>query len=165
MGTSIRDVMTERPRAVTRQTTLSEVAEVMGAEDVGAIPVVDGDRLVGIVTDRDIVVRAVARGADPSATTVADVVTESLVTVSPEHDLADALKLMAQHQVRRLPVTDREDRLVGVVSQADVALQMKEKTAGELLEDISRPNSGPRVLGSHTQEPVRDEEDAPDTTR
>jgi CBS domain-containing protein len=165
MGTSIRDVMTERPRAVTRQTTLSEVAEVMGAEDVGAIPVVEGDRLVGIVTDRDIVVRAVARGSDPSSTTVADVVTESLVTVSPEHDLADALKLMAQHQVRRLPVTDREDRLVGVVSQADVALQVKEKTTGELLEDISRPSSGPRVLGSQTQEPIRDEEDAPDTTR
>ena len=165
MGTSIRDVMTERPRAVTRETTLSEVAEVMGSEDVGAIPVVDGDRLVGLVTDRDIVVRAVARGSDPSSTTVADVVTDNLITVSPEHDLADALKLMAQHQVRRLPVTDREDRLVGVVSQADVALGVKEKTAGELLEDISRPKSGPRVLGSSAEEPSRRDEDAPDTTR
>jgi CBS domain-containing protein len=150
--------MTERPRAVTPQTTLTEVAELMGDEDVGAIPIVDGDRLVGMVTDRDIVVRAVARGSDPRSTTVAQVATENLVTLSPEHDLADALKLMAQHQVRRLPVTDRDDRLVGVVSQADVALEAKEKTAGELLEDISRPKSGARVSGSTAQQSSYDEE-------
>jgi CBS domain-containing protein len=151
MATSIRDVMTDRPRAVTPQTTLTEVAEVMDSEDVGAIPIVDGDRLVGMVTDRDIVVRAVARGSDPRSTTAAAVATEEIVTVSPDHDLDEALKLMARHQVRRLPVTDREERLVGVVSQADVALAAKEKTTGELVEDVSRPKSGPRVLGSTEQ--------------
>jgi len=143
--------MTDRPRAVTPQTTLTQVAEVMDSEDVGAIPIVDGDRLVGMVTDRDIVVRAVARGSNPNSTTVADIATESLVTVSPEQDLSEALKLMAQYQVRRIPVTDRDERLIGVVSQADIALETKEKTAGELLEDISRPRSGPRVVGSRTK--------------
>src|SRR5512133_2083963 len=123
---NVGDAMTARPRCAAPDTPLSQVAELMDSQDVGAIPIVDGDRLVGMVTDRDIVVRAVARGSDPRSTTVAHVATETLVSLSPEHDLADALKLMAQHQVRRLPVTDRDDRLVGVVSQADVALEAKE---------------------------------------
>jgi CBS domain-containing protein len=95
MGTKVGDVMTTRPRAVTPQTPLSEVAEVMEAEDVGAVPVVEGDRLVGIVTDRDIVVRAIAKGKDPRGMPAADASSRELVTVSPDDDLSDALKLMA----------------------------------------------------------------------
>jgi CBS domain-containing protein len=143
----IRDVMTTRPRAVTPDSTLSQVAELMEAEDVGVIPIVDGDFLVGMVTDRDIVVRAVARGFDPSQTRVSQVASDDLVTVRPSNDLSDALDLMARHQVRRLPVTDDENRLVGVVSQADVARHAKEKAAGEMLEDISQPPRGPRTVG------------------
>jgi CBS domain-containing protein len=145
MGTKVKDVMTERPRAVTPQTPLSEVAELMEAEDVGAIPLVEGDRLVGIVTDRDIVVRAIAKGKDPRGMPAAEASSRDLVTVSPDDDLSDALKLMAQYQVRRLAVTAEDERLVGVVSQADVALQGKEKDTGEVVQDISRQPQGPRT--------------------
>jgi CBS domain-containing protein len=145
MGTKVRDVMTTRPRAVSPQTPLTEVAELMEVDDVGAVPLVDGDRLVGIVTDRDIVVRAIAKGKDPRGMPASEVSSRELVTVAPDDDLSDALKLMAQYQVRRLAVTAEDERLVGVVSQADVALHAKEKDSGELLQDISREPQGPRT--------------------
>ncbi len=144
MGTKVADVMTQRPRAVAPQTPLTEVAKVMEAEDVGAVPLVEGDRLVGIVTDRDIVVRAIAKGKDPSGMPASEVSSRELLTVGPDDDLADALQVMAQYQVRRLAVTD-EDRLVGVLSQADIALQGKDKDTGQVLEGISRQPQGPRT--------------------
>jgi CBS domain-containing protein len=145
MGTKVHDVMTTRPRAVTPQTPLSEVAELMETDDVGAVPIVDGDRLVGIVTDRDIVVRAIAKGKDPRGMPAAEVSSRELVTVNPDDDLSDALELMARHQVRRLAVTAEDERLVGVVSQADVARHAKDKDAGQVLEGISREPQGPRT--------------------
>jgi CBS domain-containing protein len=145
MGTKVADVMSQRPRAVTPQTPLSEVAEVMDAEEVGVVPLVEGDRLVGIVTDRDIVVRAIAKGKDPRGMPASEVSSRELVTVSPDDDLSDALRLMAQYQVRRLAVTAEDDRLVGVVSQADVALQGKDKDTGQVVESISRERQGPRT--------------------
>jgi CBS domain-containing protein len=145
MGTKVADVMTERPRAVAPQTPLNEVAQVMEAEDVGAVPVVEGDRLVGIVTDRDIVIRAVAKGKDLRGMPASEVSSRELLTVSPDDDLSDALKIMAQHQVRRLAVTAEDDRLVGVVSQADVAREGKDKDTGEMVEGISRQPQGPRT--------------------
>jgi CBS domain-containing protein len=145
MGTKVQDVMTTRPRAVTPETPLSEVAALMETDDVGAVPVVDGDRLVGIVTDRDIVVRAIAKGKDPRGMPAAEVSSRELVTVNPDDELSDALKLMAQYQVRRLAVTAEDERLVGIVSQADVALQAKDKETGELLQGISREPQGPRT--------------------
>ena len=145
MGTHVSDVMTTRPRAVTPNTPVTQVAELMREEDVGAIPVVQDDKLVGMVTDRDIVVRAVAQGKDPRGMPAAEVSSRELVTVDPDQDLSDALQLMAQHQVRRLPVVDQDNHLIGVVSQADVAREVKDKAAGELLEDISRPPTGPRT--------------------
>jgi len=144
MGTKVADVMTQRPRAVAPQTPLTEVAKVMEAEDVGAVPLVEGDRLVGIVTDRDIVVRAIAKGKDPSGMPASEVSSRELLTVGPDDDLADALQVMAQYQVRRLAVT-AEDRLVGVLSQADIALQGKDKDTGEVVEGISRQPQGPRT--------------------
>jgi CBS domain-containing protein len=136
--------MSSRPRAVSPQTPLSEVAEVMETEDVGAVPVVEGDRLVGIVTDRDIVVRAIAKGKDPRGMPASEASSRELVTVSPDDDLSDALKLMAQYQVRRLAVT-ADERLVGLVSQADVALQGKDKDTGEVVQSISQQPQGPRT--------------------
>jgi CBS domain-containing protein len=144
MGTKVADVMTQRPRAVAPQTPLNEVAQVMESDDVGAVPLVEGDRLVGIVTDRDIVVRAVAKGKDPKGMPASDVSSRELVTVHPDDDLSDALELMVQHQVRRLAVTD-DERLVGVVSQADVARQGKDKDTGQVVEGISREPQGPRT--------------------
>ena len=145
MTTKVADVMTQRPRAVTPQTTLNEVAAVMETEDVGAVPLVEGDRLVGIVTDRDIVVRAIAKGKDPRGMPAAEVSSRELLTVSPDDDLSEALMLMAQHQVRRLAVTADDDRLVGVISQADIALQGKDKDTGQVVGDISRQPQGPRI--------------------
>ena len=145
MGAKVSDVMTGRPRAVTPQTPLTEVAELMEAEDVGSIPVVEEDRLVGIVTDRDIVVRAIAKGKDPKGMPASAISSRELVTVHPDDDLSDALELMARHQVRRVAVTAENERLVGVVSQADVAREAKEKDTGEVVQSISRQPQGPRT--------------------
>ena len=145
MGTKVRDVMSERPRGVSPETTVQEVAEVMAQEDVGSVPVLEGDRLHGIVTDRDIAVRAVAKGKDPRGMPVREITTRELVTVGPDEDLADALQLMASYQVRRIPVVDEDARLIGVVAQADVALEAKEKAVGEMVEEISKAPQGPRT--------------------
>ena len=144
MGTKVRDVMTTRPRAVTSETPVTEVAELMEAEDIGSIPVLEGDQLTAMVTDRDIVIRAIAKGKDPRGMPVREVFTTEIITVGPDQDLSDALQIMAANKVRRLPVVDDDNRLVGVVSQADVAMEAKEKSAGEMVEEISRPPEGPR---------------------
>jgi CBS domain-containing protein len=135
--------MTPGVRAVAPTDSVTEAAQAMKEQDVGSLPVVEGARLVGIVTDRDIVVRAVAEGVDPRTATVGEVTSGDLVTVEPDEDLDDALKLMAQHRIRRLPVVE-DGRLVGVVAQADVALEANDKDAGEMLAEISQPSSTPR---------------------
>ena len=149
MGTKISDVMTSRPRAVEPQTSVREAARLMESEDVGLLPIVqDGARLVGVVTDRDIAVRVVGRGLDVEQTTVSEIASGDIVALTPDDDLDDALSLMARAQVRRLPVVVREDELVGVVSQADVARSdAKEKHVAEVVEAISQPPRGPRVVG------------------
>jgi CBS domain-containing protein len=146
MGTKIGDVMTTRPRCVSPDTPISQVAELMESEDIGSVPVLEGEQLAGMITDRDIVIRAIAHGKDPRGMPVREVSTRDVVTVGPDHDLSDALQLMARHQIRRLPVVDKENRLVGIVSQADVAFEAKEKAVGEMVEEISRPPDGPRPL-------------------
>jgi CBS domain-containing protein len=145
MGTKVREVMTGRPRAVTPDTPVSEAAQLMEAEDVGALPVLDGEQLAGIVTDRDIVVRAVAKEKDPKGMPVREVCSREVATIGPDDSLSDALKIMAGAQVRRIPVVDDGNRLVGMLSQADVALEAKEKDVGELVGQISKPQAGPRV--------------------
>jgi len=143
VSTKVRDAMTPGVRAVAPTDSVTEAAQAMKEQDVGSLPVVEGESLVGIVTDRDIVVRAVAEGVDPRTATVGDVTSGDLVTVEPDEDLDDALKLMAQHRIRRLPVVE-DGRLVGVVAQADVALEANDKDAGEMLAEISQPSSTPR---------------------
>src|SRR6188472_4525906 len=114
--------MTSNPTSCSSQDSVADAAKAMSREDVGPIPVVDGERLVGLLTDRDIVVRVVAEGRDPHSTTVGDVASSDLATVSPDEDLDRALQLLAERQVRRLPVVEG-DRLVGIVAQADIARQ------------------------------------------
>jgi CBS domain-containing protein len=137
MGMNIREVMTSEVKACEPSATVVEAAKLMAQEDVGPIPVVEDGRLVGIVTDRDIVVKGVAKGGDLSSTTVGDIASQNLVTISPEADMREALDLMAENQVRRLPVVDG-DRLVGIVAQADIARQGRDKKTGEVVEEISR---------------------------
>jgi CBS domain-containing protein len=146
MGTKVREIMSERPRCVSPETRVTEAAEVMEHDDIGAVPVVEGDRLAGMVTDRDIAVRAVATGKDVRGMPVREIATREVVTIGPDEDLSEALRLMASYQVRRLPVVDDDNRLVGVVSQADVALEAKEKNVGAMVEDVSKPPQGPRRL-------------------
>ena len=168
MGTKIAEVMTQRPRAVTAQMTVREAARLMDEEDVGSLPVVDeGERLIGIVTDRDVAVRVVGRGLDSDTTLVGDVASTDVAVLTPEHDLDDALRLMAREQVRRVPIVVRENQLVGIIAQADVAHAGKEKTTGEVVEAISRAPGGPRVAssgadttfeGRRPESPVREEQ-------
>jgi CBS domain-containing protein len=143
MAVNVRDVMTARPRCAGPDTPLSQVAQLMGTQDVGAIPILDGDRLVGMITDRDIVVRAVAGEKDPRGMPSREISSGELVAVGPDQDLSDALHLMAEHQVRRLPVVDDKNQLVGVVSQADIALKAKDQSVGEMVAEISEPPHGP----------------------
>jgi CBS domain-containing protein len=143
MAKSVREVMTPAVRTVSPSQSLAEAAEVMKGEDVGSVPVVEEGRLAGIVTDRDIVTRAVAERRDPQTVKVVEVASRELVTVEPEQDLDEALALMARHQVRRLPVVEA-GRLVGMLAQADVALEAKEKKVGETVEEISKPSSTER---------------------
>jgi CBS domain-containing protein len=143
MAKSVREAMTPGVRTVSPAQSLTDAAEVMKEEDVGSVPVVEEGRLTGILTDRDIVTRAVAERRDPQAVTVDEVASRELVTVEPEQDLDEALTLMARHQVRRLPVVE-EGRLVGMLAQADVALEAKEKKVGETVEQISQPSSTER---------------------
>jgi CBS domain-containing protein len=145
MGTKVQDVMSTRPRCVSPDTPVTEAAELMESEDVGSLPVLEGDELAGMITDRDIVIRAVARGKDPRGMPVREVSTRDVVAVRGDEDLSEALKLMASHQVRRLPVVDESNHLVGVLAQADVAREAQEKAVGELVEEISRSPEGPRL--------------------
>jgi CBS domain-containing protein len=143
MAKSVRDVMTPGVQTVSASQSLADAAEVMKGEDVGSVPVVEEGRLTGILTDRDIVTRAVAERRDPQTVKVAEVVSQELVTVEPDQDLDEALALMARHQVRRLPVVE-EGRLVGMLAQADLALEANEKKVGETVEEISKPTSTER---------------------
>ena len=145
MGPKVHEHMTERPRCVTPETTVSEAAELMASEDVGSLPILDGDKLAGVITDRDIVIRAVATKKNPHGMPVREIATHDPVTIGADEDLADALKLMATYQVRRLPVVDEDNKLVGVLAQADVAMGAKEKAVGEMVEEISQAPAGPRV--------------------
>ena len=140
MGKTVRDAMTPAARTASPSQSLAEAAKMMRTEDAGSLPVVEDERLIGILTDRDITIRAVAEGVDPKTATVADIASGEVVTAAPDQDLDEALALMAQHQVRRLPVVEEDGRVVGFLAQADVALEAKEK-AGELLEQISQPTS------------------------
>jgi CBS domain-containing protein len=138
MAESIRDVMTSNPRSLGSESNAVEAARLMRDEDVGVVPVVEGDKLVGTVTDRDIVVRVVAEGKSAESVGVGEIASRNLVTIDPQQDLDDALRLMARHKVRRLPVVEEDGKLVGIVSQRDVAMHASEEQTGEVVEDISK---------------------------
>jgi CBS domain-containing protein len=140
------DIMTENPETVTPEATLAQAAQKMRDLNVGIIPVVDNEqnrRLRGVVTDRDIAIRAVAEGRDPNSTTVADVMTTELETCNKNDSVREIINVMEREQVRRVPITDREGRLVGIVAQADVATELDghngDHMLAEAVERISEP--------------------------
>jgi len=142
---NVRELMTATPVTVEPKATLGEVAVLMKQEDCGSIPVVENGRLVGIVTDRDIVIRGVAAGTDSKTQRVSTVMSADPVTVGPDDDLARAEKLMADRQIRRLPVVDK-GKLVGIIVTAQIARAGDKGKVGETLKEISEPTSG---RGSH----------------
>jgi CBS domain-containing protein len=137
MGQSIREIMTANPSTIEPGNSVVDAARIMKQEDAGVVPVTENGRLTGMVTDRDIAIRVVAEGKDPQSTTVREVASTDLVTVDPQQDLDEALRLMAQHQVRRLPVVEEDGRLVGVVAQADVAREGNDAQTGQVVQEIS----------------------------
>ncbi|MFQ6171606.1 CBS domain-containing protein [Oryzobacter sp. R7] len=135
--TTARDVMTTEVEMVGEDDTLADAARRMADLDVGSLPICSADqRLVGVVTDRDIVVRAVAEGRDPSSVAVKEVAQGEAVTIGADDSLEEARAVMADHQVRRLPVIDG-DRVVGIISQADVARASADADTGEVVQRIS----------------------------
>jgi len=138
---NVRELMTTAPVTVEPDATLGEVAVLMKQEDCGSIPVVEDGRLVGIVTDRDIVIRGVAAGSDPKTQRVSTVMSADPVTIRPDDDLADAEKVMADRQIRRLPVVEN-GKLVGIIVTAQIARAADKRKVGETIRDISEPTSG-----------------------
>ena len=136
-----RDVMTKDPAFCQPGDSLTTVANIMKQKDVGSVPVVESGgsrRLVGIITDRDIVVKAIAEGRSPEAATVKDAMTPNPVSCREEDDVDHALKLMKERQVRRMPIVDSAGLLTGIIAQADVATRVnKDSKTGELVEAIS----------------------------
>jgi CBS domain-containing protein len=133
----IRELMTENPRTVTPDATVAEAAKLMRDEDAGIAPIAEDGRLTGVVTDRDITIRVVAEGKDPASTRVSECASSNVVTIDPQQDLDEVLRLMAQHQVRRLPVVEEDGKLVGIVAQADIARHVDPARTGQVVEEIS----------------------------
>jgi CBS domain-containing protein len=138
MAKNVSDLMTSNPKSIASDSSVADAAKLMRDEDVGLVPVLEGERLSATITDRDIAVRVVAEGKDPQSTQVKEIASTDLVTVDPQQKLDEALRLMAQHQVRRLPVVEEDGRLVGIVAQADVARSADDSLTGELVEEISK---------------------------
>ena len=137
-----REVMTDNPVCCLPSDTVSQAARIMRREDVGPVPVVNDDQhkqLIGIVTDRDLALKVVAESRDPNHTMVSDVMTSTIIACRETDDASTAIKAMEEHQIRRIPVVDAEGKIVGIISQADVATRIREpKKIAEVVHEISQ---------------------------
>jgi CBS domain-containing protein len=137
----VRHVMTEAPKTLGPERTAADAANLMEEYDVGVVPLAEGDTIVGLVTDRDLVLRVLAKRRDPREVTLGEVATDKVITVTPDTDVGSARDLMAEHKIRRLPVI-KDGRLVGIVSLGDIAVQNASKRAvGEVLDEVSESPS------------------------
>lgn len=142
MSKLAKDVMTPEPQCCSPETPLNEVANLMVEADCGEIPVVDGsNRLIGVVTDRDIVCRIVAKGKNPSSCSAQDAMTQPVVAVLADTTLDEIVAVMEENQIRRVPVVDSAGCCCGIVSQADVAMVARESEVGEMVREVSRDSS------------------------
>jgi CBS domain-containing protein len=136
----LRDIMTRQVEVIHPNTTLEEAAAKMDALNVGSLPVCEGNRLLGMITDRDITVRATAVGGDPTRTRARDVMTADVIYGFEDQDVKDAARLMQEAQIRRLIVLNRDKRLVGIVALGDLAVDGgDEQQAGKTLKQVSKP--------------------------
>ena len=140
----VSEVMTRDVQTIGPDQPVREAASFMLSADAGSIPVTDGERLIGMITDRDIAVRGVAKGHGPD-TPVRDLMTDDLIIVRIDDDVEDVASKMSEAQVRRLPVIDRDDRLCGIVSLGDLARETDSESAHEALEGVTQPG------GQHQQ--------------
>jgi CBS domain-containing protein len=137
---NVKDIMTRDVEVVHPDDPIKEAAQRMRDRDIGFLPVCDGDRLVGVVTDRDLILRGLAEGTDPSTSVGRDLMTSPVVWCFDDQNLKEAAALMEAHQIRRVAVLRREDkRLVGVLSLGDIARSSTKKISGEVLESVSEP--------------------------
>ena len=137
MHKSIQEAMTSSPTTIEPTATAQEAAKIMKSEDIGSLPIVEGDKLVGVITDRDISIRIVAEGRGTD-TTVGEIASKDVVTVDPQQSIDEAARLMAEHQVRRLPVVEEDGRIVGILAQADIAQTGHDALTGETVQQISQ---------------------------
>jgi CBS domain-containing protein len=137
MSQTVRELMTANPCAIDADKSIAYAAKMLRDEDVGLAPIVDGDKLVGTLTDRDIAIHVVAEGRDPESTTVREIASTRLVTIDPGQDVEEAARLMGEHQIRRLPVVEEDGKLVGVVAQADIAQHASADATGRIVQKIS----------------------------
>jgi CBS domain-containing protein len=135
----VHEVMTQQVELVGPNDSIQQAAKAMARIDAGILPVAEGDRMIGMITDRDIAVRAVAEGRDPARTLVREVMSPEVRYCFDDDDVADVADNMAEQQVRRLPVVNRDKRLVGIISLADIAREREPRAAGEALQGIARP--------------------------
>lgn len=136
---TVRRAMTRNPASVTREDSLTHAAELMRDHDCGAIPVVEGRRPVGMITDRDIVMRVVAEKTNPADRRVSEAMTEGVQMIREDESLDRAFETMSQHRIRRLPVVNAEGELTGMLAQADLALDSRQdRRFADTVEDISR---------------------------
>lgn len=136
----VRDAMTRNPATATRSDSLHRVASLMVEHDCGAIPVVESGKVVGMITDRDIVTRTIAEKRDPSSRTVGDIMSQDIAVVRDDESLSKAFGMMSRNKVRRLPVVDSSDKLVGILAQADLALDSdRDSELADTVEKISAP--------------------------
>jgi CBS domain-containing protein len=139
----VQDVMTRNPRSVTPDATAREAAQLMKAEDVGIVPVVEGSRLVGVVTDRDLAVRVVAEGRNGDAKVREVMSADRISTCRPDNDVDEVMEAMAKEQLRRIPIVDERGTLVGIVAQADIVRKAgNDRKAEQTIERISAPGGG-----------------------
>ena len=137
----LKEIMTREVEIVHPDDSLQTAAQKMRYRNVGFLPVCDGDRLIGVLTDRDIALRATAEGVDPSKSLSKEWVTNPVVYCFEDQDVDEAAQLMREHQIRRLVILGRDDkRLVGVVSLGDLATNVEEQKSGEVLQEVSEPS-------------------------
>jgi CBS domain-containing protein len=136
----IKEVMTRKVQVISPDTSIAEAAEIMKCHDVGILPVCDGDKLVGMLTDRDITVRATADGFHPETIQAGEVMTKEVVYAFEDQEIDEASRIMEEKQIRRLPIVNRRKRLIGMLSLGDIAVGTGDKElAGEALKEVSEP--------------------------
>jgi CBS domain-containing protein len=150
MPQTIRDIMTKDVQTVNPESTIKDAAQLMKSNDFGSLPVCEGRKVVGMITDRDIAIRGVAEGRDPGSTRVGEVMTKEIVSVRETSDLKEAERIMHDRQLRRLPVLNEQGELVGYLAMAKIARTETPEEAGKVIKGVSQP-SKPASMESYEQ--------------